>query len=668
MTDRWLSQRQAIHDSLKCLACELLPFDALAEDRTPPPTTIDLDSVDIEGLRKRAAKCDFCRALVDLREHWLSEERENRMPDDGFAYHNFCGMSDWRMKRTDHTYLGLNSDFDSVLAKRINDRYIYSDPLSGLPLKQVSHWMRKCSEKHKRCFEHPTDLPTRVIDVRSPRLKLLDPSPSNPHPYVALSHCWGTCRDFLTTRENIQDRRSGFELTDLPATFRDAVTAARILNIPFLWIDSICILQGDKDDWEMEGSKMADVYSNATMCIAAADANDDTEGFLRPRKDIPTLAIDIVLTLPTPNQAQMKTRIYTQLPLKRPGLHERFPALHNRAWCLQERYLSPRILFFDRDNMHWECLEDVWSEAGRRLPKHRQMLPDIMPRLNKTEGLSHTPWCRMVREYTTRAISFPSDKLPAVSALALRIAQKTGDGYCAGLWKSDLLRGLLWYRAVRYNFRAREAAGPWNPNQQRPQSFLAPSWSWASYLGAVDFLGIESLLHILPSAKLIDASVVVPGRNKFGEVDRGYVTILSPLLTFEEQQSTFDTTNERKYGWTHDSLVSRDTETDEVTITSCFDYPNETRQGWLLGIPLVYKNIAERQEDSDGQEGQEDQKYCSQDTSEQPWLAISGILIMEKKGDEKVYERVGCFSIEPVQLDSFLDFLRDLWTQETRIV
>lgn len=523
--------------------------------------------------------------------------------------------------------------------------------------------MRKCSKKHKRCFEHPTELPTRVIDFRASRLQLLDPSPSGSHQYAALSHCWGSCRDSLTTRDNLQHRMLGFELTDLPATFRDAVTTTRILGIPFLWIDSVCILQGDKDDWETEGSKMVDVYSNATLCVAAADANDDAEGFLRPRPKIPALPVDVVFTPPTPIETQFRTRIYTQLPLRRPGLHEQYPALHNRAWCLQERYLSPRILFFDRDNMHWECLEDVWSEAGRRVRKHRQMLPDVMPSFDAAGQFLHAPWCSMIREYTTSAISFSTDKLPAVSALALRVAQQTGDEYRAGLWKSDLLRGLLWYRVVRYNFRARESAAPWKPDQQRPPSFLAPSWSWASYLGAVDFLGIESSLHALPSAKLINSSVVTPGKNKFGEVRSGFVTILSPLLTFEEQPSTFNATNERKYGWTHDSLVSRDTETEEVVITSCLDYPNEARSGWLLGIPLVYRKLAERQHDPEDREGD-----CTQEAHEQPWLAISGILIVEKQGNGKLYERVGCFSIEAVQLEPFLDFLRDLWIQETIIV
>lgn len=470
------------------------------------------------------------------------------------------------------------------------------------------------------------------------------------------------CRDFLTTRENVDDRRAGFELMDLPATFRDAVTATRILQIPFLWIDSICILQGDRDDWEIEGSKMAEVYSNATLCIAAADANDDAEGFLKPRRQQPVLAVDITLSLPTMGDRQMKTRLYTQLPVTRPGLHEQYPALHNRAWCLQERYLSPRILFFDRDSMHWECLQDVWLEAGRNLPKHREMLPDIMPLRSSTEELSHRPWCRMIHNYTTRAISYASDKLPAVSALASRVAQETGDEYLAGLWRSDLVRSLVWYRCVRHRFRSREAAGPWRVDQPRPEIYLAPSWSWASYLGVVEFQTAYASLYVLPSVKLIDAAVVVPGRNKYGEVESGSLTLLSPLLTFEEHPPLFDVAKGWKYGWTHDSLESPDLRDLDVTISSCFDYPNETRQGWLLGVPLAYEDLAERQEDRD------DQQPDPQDTPERPWLEVYGVLVVEKQDDEKVYERVGCFSIGPVHLDEFLDVLRSAWIQETRIV
>ncbi len=221
------------------------------------------------------------------------------------------------------------------------------------------------------------------------------------------------------------------------------MTTTQALEIPFLWIDSVYILQGDKDDWEIEGSKMADVYSNATVCIAATDANDDSVGFLKPRMQEPYSAIDITFQTSTAPSKIMSTRVYIRPTSNKISRLPQYPALHDRAWCLQERYLSPRILFFDRDLVRWECLENAWFEAGRGLPKTKQMLPHIMPIQDECGQLSHRPWYTLAENYTARAITYITDKLPAISALALRVSQQSGDTYVAGLWKSDLLRGLV---------------------------------------------------------------------------------------------------------------------------------------------------------------------------------------------------------------------------------
>lgn len=548
---------------------------------------------------------------------------------------------------------------DDVLGKRIDDRHVHGEPLAGQTLKQIIHWISKCEKKHRKCFDHLQDLPTRVIDVRSRRLQLLDPSPSGSHRYAALSHCWGACREFLTTRENLELRKSGFELEELPATFQDAITTARALDIPFLWIDSVCILQGDKNDWEMEGSKMADVYSNATICIAATDANDDSEGFLKTRKQQPYITIDVTFSAPTTDSKLMKTRMYSRLSLVENPTFERYPALHNRAWCLQERYLSPRILFFDADTVHWECLENAWFEAGRGLPKSNEMLPDVMPVQDKSNKLSHAPWCKLIESYTTRAITYATDRLPAVSALALRVSQQSGDEYIAGLWKSDLLRGLLWFRQIRRQFRGREAPAPWRVDKERPEIYLAPTWSWASYLGVVHFQTLLAPLQVLPSVKVVDVAVLVPGRNKFGEVESGHLTLLSPLLTFEEHESWLSKEKSWQEGfqgaWLPDSLHSPDLEDFDVGIDSAFDYPHEPRDGWLLGIPLAYSNTADESEMHD-------------ESAPSRMVKVHGILIMHKRDHEELYERVGCFAVGPIQLDAFLDVLRLAWIQETRIV
>lgn len=101
--------------------------------------------------------------------------------------------------------------------------------------------------------------------------------------YVALSHCWGPSQPFILTTASETAFRNGIPFQALPRTFQDAVTITRLLCLRYLWIDSLCILQDDKDDWERESANMADVYRNAYLTIAASNAASHAEGFLQPR-------------------------------------------------------------------------------------------------------------------------------------------------------------------------------------------------------------------------------------------------------------------------------------------------------------------------------------------------------------------------------------------------
>jgi hypothetical protein len=53
-------------------------------------------------------------------------------------------------------------------------------------------------------------------------------------------------------------------------TFRDAITVARRLEVRYLWIDCVCIIQDDKRDWQKQAAKMCDVYSQSSLTLAAA--------------------------------------------------------------------------------------------------------------------------------------------------------------------------------------------------------------------------------------------------------------------------------------------------------------------------------------------------------------------------------------------------------------
>ena len=73
---------------------------------------------------------------------------------------------------------------------------------------------------------------------------------------------------------------------DIPKTFQDAITVTRYLGFHYIWIDSLCIVQDDNEDWARESAKMSSIYANAVLTIAASAAADDTYGFLHQRQHV----------------------------------------------------------------------------------------------------------------------------------------------------------------------------------------------------------------------------------------------------------------------------------------------------------------------------------------------------------------------------------------------
>ena len=114
----------------------------------------------------------------------------------------------------------------------------------------VRSFVTTCSNEHSECKQFGSSgLPTRVIDLgldQSAVPRLCTGLRGRKEQYIALSHCWGTTRGFITTTGNIEARKLGFELDELPSSFRDAITVTRALGIRYLWIDSLCIMQDDR--------------------------------------------------------------------------------------------------------------------------------------------------------------------------------------------------------------------------------------------------------------------------------------------------------------------------------------------------------------------------------------------------------------------------------------
>jgi hypothetical protein len=149
--------------------------------------------------------------------------------------------------------------------------------------RQATRWLQSCIEHHsQRCPPVHQELPTRVIDVGSSAhsVRLYETEAGERGKYAALSYCWGSSQTFTTTIATLKERIRGFLPESLPASIRDAILLARDMSIPYIWVDSLCIIQDSAADWEREAARMCTIYTNATITIAALDSPDSDTGLI----------------------------------------------------------------------------------------------------------------------------------------------------------------------------------------------------------------------------------------------------------------------------------------------------------------------------------------------------------------------------------------------------
>lgn len=243
-------------------------------------------------------------------------------------------------------------------------------PDHGSPeqLLLLREWIRVCDSAHKTCRRFDTEeadekpvttMPTRLVELGNP-LRLIDSGCIKPSPYVALSHCWGKPEKTLcTTTHNITQFKESIDFSSLPKTFSDAIQVTRGIGIQYLWIDSLCIIQDNKDDWEYESAQMEQVFSFAYCTIGASSSKSSEEGFLHNRYPRPCIQLE----------KESIGRLYVCRNIDNFHRDVELGELNSRGWVLQERALSRRTIFYTTTQVYWECGAGVHCETLARLEK-----------------------------------------------------------------------------------------------------------------------------------------------------------------------------------------------------------------------------------------------------------------------------------------------------------
>lgn len=475
------------------------PFDGLSELPFP---LIKCSQTPFDAFKSMCGKVEFDVCALDV------------------SYTIFVGRSILALKVSDQHRNRLNyvelegwSDMDDFKAPVATEIHT-SGPAT---LELCRQWLSVCERDHK----HSSTgwVPRRLLELSGDVVRVIPGEKLAKPRYATLSHCWGTRPFRALTVDTIHTFEIGLPIEEFLPSFRDAMRIAQSLHFEYVWIDCFCIIQDDPLELEEECEAMDLVYANATVNIGALDASSPCGGIygLRTPKHMNRISFAMYRGL-------RLNIIQFMIDHKRP--------LFERAWVVQERFLSQRMLHFT-DGVFWSCSEQWDSESIGHRPGHsfvnfhmghKQHFPDMVAVLPW--------WAEALRHYTSAQLTYPDiDKIRAIQGVLSQFEHHANER----IWYGHFLhpRCLLWSRPS------------WRTTRPTTRSNRTPTWSWSSMDGPLDFFDCwfphynpkpdEPLIFIAPS--LVGSQLFCIGRVLKVEVlGRDKIVLPSKF----ETRSTFD--------------------------------------------------------------------------------------------------------------------------------
>ncbi|KAI1471764.1 HET-domain-containing protein [Daldinia caldariorum] len=433
------------------------------------------------------------------------------------------------------------------------------DALCAENLQTISKGIERSN--HIRISLNGATYPTRLIDVGAKgsnfcRLVETKADPafaqSSDIQYATLSYCWGppedSSRQFKTETSSFQKRTVGFGIDQASPILRDAVRVAQTLGIRYLWVDAVCIIQDDKQDWYKESSQISLIFQNSALTICSPASTSCQEGFLNRNWTTTRIRFQSRINRAVSGSYTLRlvgeVKDYFHATSDGLSLALTHSSWATRGWILQEYELSQRALVFTKTNLHVITEHGVQSEADETIDisertRGASFLPGSRNELNK-----YLNFLSLVEDYSAMKLTHRSDKFPAISGLASRLYN--GGGYYAGhiLPHIDLLWTSVLCQPV--DRITREALVETLKSQD---PYVAPSWSWASRNHAVTFgdgrLRLVSQELDFPKIRaechVVEAKTSITGVDLFSGIQDGELTLHSvvvPLITQTELQGT----------------------------------------------------------------------------------------------------------------------------------
>ena len=330
-------------------------------------------------------------------------------------------------------------------------------------------WLEICEKIHPYTLRIINEI--RLIDLENECLV------SNPQygRYLALSYVWGRNQRVTLNKLNLRELHEHNNLAatteGLSRTIRDAMLLTRSMKEQYLWVDALCIIQGDEEDEKAQIQRMDEIYQNAVLTIVACHGSDAECGLpsVAPQSRYPNQVMAEVegqkLIGYTPDRWRSK----------------RNSKWSHRCWTFQEEFLSNRLMIVTTNQLFFECkahceyCEEVVQEIENFTPADN----DFFPRSLYTEEQdSFHAYAKIILHFTSRELSKPDDYLNALTGILKSWGASFREfAFVGGLPETVIDAALLWRPMGACERRL-------DLHSQTP---IFPSWSWAGWEGRVKY-------------------------------------------------------------------------------------------------------------------------------------------------------------------------------------
>ncbi|KAI1812281.1 hypothetical protein GGS20DRAFT_558593 [Poronia punctata] len=457
------------------------------------------DTFDRKNLYKRQMDCHLCRLLLDMHRH-RSVNRVRLVRTNSMLHTPGCSST---------PLLSFVRSPDNEA--RPNFRPIQvgfpqlPQPGSEVYFALLRLWLEDCDDRHSQCrTSNDLPLPTRLLDIgttKESKVRLIETreNPPEERRYVALSHPWGdreTHPPFSTLKSSpgrdVASFKQEIPWGQIPATFKDAIITTRGLGIRYLWIDSLCIIQGSDGDFNQESRNMGNVFGGAYCVLAASRATGQHDGFLGKIGHREYLPI----------KSEGDKTFYICKTIDDFNQHVLEGHLNKRGWVLQERALARRTIYFTEKQTYFECGNGIRCQTLTRMRNEKASFlgdPNFPTKaMKENRGYRIELFQQLYRDYTRLGLTQVWDRPVAVQGLENRLLEAFGCGGKYGIFNDEygtsngepnigfFHRSLLWRRGKDQ---------PWPPGLMRitfppERRQTVPTWSWMGYSGGIDYLDV----------------------------------------------------------------------------------------------------------------------------------------------------------------------------------